>query len=273
MNALQADGRARPPGRRVAGHRRHAGEIRGAKAWRCPSSPRRAARRDASTAIDPGTRTSRPVGAGRPSVRQELRAAAAMLGVRERRRCSITRTAARRRRSAARRSARIAAQLQPDSARMSSSPSDRTAPTAIRITSPISQLTARPSSSAARRPARAHRSVSKLYYLAWPRVDVGGLRERRSGSCLQPSTAWTRQATPWPDWAITTDDRRAPTSGPRSGGRCRAMQSQLASYARLADAAGRAPRTLWGTQSFYRVFSPVNGGRARETDLFEGVAR
>ena len=26
-------------------------------------------------------------------------------------------------------------------------------------------------------------------------------------------------------------------------------------------------------QSFYRVFSTVNGGRARETDLFEGIRK
>lgn len=30
---------------------------------------------------------------------------------------------------------------------------------------------------------------------------------------------------------------------------------------------------LWGRQSFYRAFSIVNGGRARETELFEGVGR
>jgi len=30
-------------------------------------------------------------------------------------------------------------------------------------------------------------------------------------------------------------------------------------------------RFLWGTQEFYRVFSGVNGGRAQETDLFEGL--
>lgn len=30
-------------------------------------------------------------------------------------------------------------------------------------------------------------------------------------------------------------------------------------------------RSLWGTQEFSRAFSSVNGGRARETDLFEGL--
>jgi hypothetical protein len=28
---------------------------------------------------------------------------------------------------------------------------------------------------------------------------------------------------------------------------------------------------MWGTQEFYRVFSLVNGGRRRETDLFDGL--
>jgi hypothetical protein len=31
--------------------------------------------------------------------------------------------------------------------------------------------------------------------------------------------------------------------------------------------------TFLGVQAFYRVFSLVNGGRARETDLFEGISR
>ena len=30
---------------------------------------------------------------------------------------------------------------------------------------------------------------------------------------------------------------------------------------------------LWGSQSFYRAVSTVNGGRARETDLFEGILK
>ena len=30
---------------------------------------------------------------------------------------------------------------------------------------------------------------------------------------------------------------------------------------------------LWARQYLYRVISTVNGGRARETDLFEGIPR
>jgi hypothetical protein len=30
-------------------------------------------------------------------------------------------------------------------------------------------------------------------------------------------------------------------------------------------------QSLWGSQEYYRTFSLVNGGRTRETDLFEGL--
>ena len=30
---------------------------------------------------------------------------------------------------------------------------------------------------------------------------------------------------------------------------------------------------LWGRQNLYRVYSLVNGGRKRETDLFEGICQ
>ena len=43
--------------------------------------------------------------------------------------------------------------------------------------------------------------------------------------------------------------------------------------ARLKDLSPEHHQALWGSQSFYRVFSTVNGGRARETDLFEGISR
>jgi hypothetical protein len=45
----------------------------------------------------------------------------------------------------------------------------------------------------------------------------------------------------------------------------------MAAYARLAQLSPEHREAIWGWQSFYRVFSLVNGGRARETDLFEGL--
>lgn len=42
-------------------------------------------------------------------------------------------------------------------------------------------------------------------------------------------------------------------------------------YKKLEELSEEHQRSLWGTQEFYRAFSSVNGGRARETDLFEGL--
>ncbi|HXI31319.1 MAG TPA: hypothetical protein VNG89_22940, partial [Vicinamibacterales bacterium] len=48
-------------------------------------------------------------------------------------------------------------------------------------------------------------------------------------------------------------------------------ESQIAAYERLKDLSPDLHESLWGRQSFYRAFSTVNGGRTRETDLFEGI--
>ena len=79
-----------------------------------------------------------------------------------------------------------------------------------------------------------------------------------------------RQATPWPEWAITTViDTRACWSTVWRAISCH--ESQVAAYERLRELSADQHEALWGCQSFYRAFSTVNGGRARETDLFEGI--
>jgi LmbE family N-acetylglucosaminyl deacetylase len=114
-------------------------------------------------------------------------------------------------------------------------------------------------------------AVSKLYYIAWPestwaayQAALGTLRSTVDGA--------ERQATPWPDWAITTviDARRF---WPTVWRAVSCHQSQLVAYERLKDLAPEHHAAVWGSQSFYRAFSLVNGGRARETDLFEGISR
>ena len=42
-------------------------------------------------------------------------------------------------------------------------------------------------------------------------------------------------------------------------------------YKNLAALPAEHHRALWGVQEFYRAFSLVNGGRAHESDLFEGL--
>jgi hypothetical protein len=48
-------------------------------------------------------------------------------------------------------------------------------------------------------------------------------------------------------------------------------ETQLAVYWRLGELTPDEHESLWGSESFYRVFSHVNGGRTRETDLFAGI--
>lgn len=111
--------------------------------------------------------------------------------------------------------------------------------------------------------------VSKLYYLAWPQAAwdayqaaVGALRTTVDGM--------ERQATPWPDWALTTViDTRSAWPVVRRAVLCH--ESQVSMYGPLKDLPAERHEELWGHQSFYRVFSTVNGGRTREADLFEGV--
>ena len=42
-------------------------------------------------------------------------------------------------------------------------------------------------------------------------------------------------------------------------------------YTNVAKLTEDDQKVIWGTGEFYRVFSLVNGGRDRETDLFEGL--
>ena len=117
----------------------------------------------------------------------------------------------------------------------------------------------------------APHAVSKLYYIAWPEAAWAAYQAafKRLTSTVD---GVERQATPWPDWAITTViDTRAFWATVWRAVSCH--ESQIAAYERLKELSPQHHEALWGRQSFYRVFSTVNGGRARETDLFEGISR
>ena len=118
--------------------------------------------------------------------------------------------------------------------------------------------------------ARPH-SVSKLYYIAWPESTWAAYQMAVRKLCSTVDGV-ERQATPWPDWAITTviDTRNFWSTVWRA---ISCHESQVAAYERLKDLSPEHHEALWGRQSFYRAFSTVNGGRARETDLFEGISR
>src|SRR5690242_1981160 len=111
--------------------------------------------------------------------------------------------------------------------------------------------------------------VAKLYYLAW-RKNKWEAYQAAFRKLTSMVADVERQATPWPDWAITTEiDTSAVWPIVWKAVCCH--QSQMSIYERLGDLAEEQQAALWGTQEFYRVYSALNGGRRLETDLFEGI--
>jgi LmbE family N-acetylglucosaminyl deacetylase len=111
--------------------------------------------------------------------------------------------------------------------------------------------------------------VSKLYFIAWPQSTWTAYQAafRKLVSTVE---GVERQAVPWPNWEITTviDTR---TFWPTVQRAISCHESQVSAYEDLKSLSAEDHESLWGEQSFYRVFSIVNGGRARETDLLEGI--
>jgi LmbE family N-acetylglucosaminyl deacetylase len=117
--------------------------------------------------------------------------------------------------------------------------------------------------------ADAPHRVSKLYFIAWS-PEKWSAYQAALKKLVFKVDGYERQATPWPSWAITTvvDTSRV---WPTAWRAVSCHKTQMSIYGRLAELQDEHHRALWGTQEFYRVFSCVNGGRARETDLMEGL--
>lgn len=112
-------------------------------------------------------------------------------------------------------------------------------------------------------------AVSKLYYVAWP-DSAWKAYQAAFRKLVSTVDGMERQAVPWPDWAITTViDTRTYWSTVWRAISCH--ESQISAYERLNQLSPQDHEALWGRQSFYRAFSTVSGGRARETDLMEGI--
>jgi len=115
----------------------------------------------------------------------------------------------------------------------------------------------------------APHAASKFYYIAWPSSTWGAYQAafRRMVSLVD---GVEREGNPWPDWAITTViDTREHWNTVWRAVSCH--ESQITAYEALGSLSPENHEALWGWQSFYRVFSTVNGGRTKETDLFEGL--
>jgi LmbE family N-acetylglucosaminyl deacetylase len=113
--------------------------------------------------------------------------------------------------------------------------------------------------------------VPKLYYLATSAATWAAY-EYAFKKLISTVDGVERQAVPLPDWQLTTViDTRAHWETVQRAVSCHV--SQVSVFERLQTLPPEQHEALWGAQSFYRVFSTVNGGRARETDLFEGLRR
>jgi LmbE family N-acetylglucosaminyl deacetylase len=117
-------------------------------------------------------------------------------------------------------------------------------------------------------PRPPHR-VRKLHYLAW-RASKWQAYQAAFRKLTSMVDGVERQAAPWPDWAVTTEiDTSAWWPVVWKAVSCH--QTQLSIYEQLETLTGDQQTALWGSQEFYRAYSSVNGGRQLETDLFEGL--
>lgn len=129
----------------------------------------------------------------------------------------------------------------------------------------ISQLT----TAAIVRAADREFAVSKLYHIAWSAPTWTAYQTAlKKLTCTVDGVE--RQVVPTPSWGVTA---RIDTGAvwPMVWRAVQCHQTQMSIYKNLETLAAEHHRALWGVQEFYRVFSLVNGGRAIEADLFEGL--
>jgi len=129
----------------------------------------------------------------------------------------------------------------------------------------ISQLT----TAAVAVAASAGHAVDKLYFMAWAKAKWGAY-EAAFKQLVSRVGDQVRRAQPWADWAITSVIDTT-EEWPTVWKAVSAHRSQMSAYGALAELDAKHHEALWGTQSFYRAMSRVNGGPRVESDLFEGL--
>jgi LmbE family N-acetylglucosaminyl deacetylase len=111
--------------------------------------------------------------------------------------------------------------------------------------------------------------VSKFYYMV-DSLDVVDVANEAFGGINIDVDGVTRHHVGWPDWEITTRlDNTQFMAKVRDAILCH--KSQLPGYGAIANWSLEELAKIFGIGNFYRAFSLVNGGRNKETDLFEGL--
>jgi LmbE family N-acetylglucosaminyl deacetylase len=112
-------------------------------------------------------------------------------------------------------------------------------------------------------------AVSKLYYMAITAPEYV-IYEQVFGALVMDIDGVERRAVSIPPWMVTTIiDTEQYWQVARDAVACH--RTQLPDYAALLALPEEALRQLWRSRGYCRAFSTVNGGRKRETDLFEGL--
>jgi LmbE family N-acetylglucosaminyl deacetylase len=113
-------------------------------------------------------------------------------------------------------------------------------------------------------------AVSKLYHLVFS-AEQWRAYEQAFGEVSMHIDGVDRRGRGWRDWEITTTiDAGEHWRTAWSAVACH--RTQLPGYDALLRLPESFHRQLWSTQNFVRVFSLVNGGSARESDLFEAIS-
>jgi LmbE family N-acetylglucosaminyl deacetylase len=112
-------------------------------------------------------------------------------------------------------------------------------------------------------------ATAKFYLMAWDEPHWAAYQESFK-KLVSNVDGVERQAKPWPDWELSAKiDTRAFWPTVWKAVQCHV--SQVANYGTLGSLSAENHEGLWGWGTFYRVFSTVNGGRKKETSLFEGL--
>lgn len=115
----------------------------------------------------------------------------------------------------------------------------------------------------------APHSVSKLYYMA-ETEEVFAVYQSVFGNLVMQIDGVKRGIVSWPAWSVTT--RIDTWNHWRTVAHAISChRTQVPAYHVLEDLSQEQREILWGVQSYYRVFSRVNGGRQLEEDMFEGL--
>jgi len=111
--------------------------------------------------------------------------------------------------------------------------------------------------------------VTKLYYML-DTADFIEVVNQTIGEIVMEIDGVARRQVPWPGWAVTTQlEVKEYERTTIAAIQCH--QTQIKHFPDLSSLPNEVSGLLWNHATFYRAFSLVNGGRRRETDLFEGL--